>query len=89
MEAGKLARQHFGKDDPAYMPHVSLLYADLLPEMRTASQQHAVQRLFGEGSDYSTLLTDNGFTAEAISLWYTPDDKSLASWKQLAEFPLI
>lgn len=89
MKAGTLARQHFGKDTSDYMPHASLLYADITKEQRTAAQQRAVQRLYGEGSDYSTLLTDNGFQAEAITLWYTPgEDKTLDSWKQLAEFPL-
>lgn len=89
MEAGKLARQQFNMDNVEYMPHASLLYADITPEQRTASQQQAVQRLYGEGSNYSTLLSDNGFTAETIALWYTPaEDKTLASWKQVAEFPL-
>eukprot|EP00878_Enallax_costatus_P008373 GHUV01008752.1.p1 GENE.GHUV01008752.1~~GHUV01008752.1.p1 ORF type:complete len:214 (+),score=46.03 GHUV01008752.1:126-767(+) len=88
MDAGKLARQHFGLESD-YMPHASLLYADIGPEQRTASQQRAIQRLYGEGSDYSTLLTDNGFTADAVTLWFTPvEDKTLASWKQVAVFPL-
>jgi hypothetical protein len=88
MQAGQLARQEFGMEGD-YMPHVSLLYADLEPEAVHQSQQAAVQRLYGEGSNYSTLLTDTGFTADAITVWYTPaEDKSLSSWKQIAEFPL-
>lgn len=88
MQAGQLARQEFGMEGD-YMPHVSLLYADLGPEAVHESHQAAVQRLYGEGSDYSTLLTDMGFTADAITVWYTPaEDKSLSSWKQVAEFPL-
>lgn len=89
MAAGAAAQQAFGKAPADYMPHLSLLYADVDDTARTASQQAAVQRLYGEGSDYKTLLTDNGFVAEAISLWYTPvEDRSLASWKQVAECPL-
>jgi hypothetical protein len=88
MQAGQLSRQEYGMEGD-YMPHVSLLYADLGPEAVHQSQQAAVQRLYGEGSDYSTLLTDTGFTADAITVWHTPaEDKSLSSWKQIAEFPL-
>lgn len=88
MQAGQLARQEFQMEGD-YMPHVSLLYADLSPEATHQSQQAAVQRLYGEGSDYSTLLTDAGFTADAITVWYTPpEDKSLASWTKLAELQL-
>jgi hypothetical protein len=88
MQAGQLARQEYGMEG-AYMPHVSLLYADLGPEVVHQSQQAAVQRLYGEGTDYSTLLTDTGYAADAITVWYTPvEDKSLASWKQVAELQL-
>jgi hypothetical protein len=89
MAAGAAAQQAFDKPAADYMPHLSLLYADVDDAARAASQQAAVQRLYGEGSDYKTLLTDNGFVAEAISLWYTPvEDRTLASWKQVAEVQL-
>jgi ABC-type molybdate transport system substrate-binding protein len=89
MAAGAAAQQAYGKQAAEYMPHLSLLYADVDDAARAASQQAAVQRLYGEGSDYKTLLTDNGFVAEAISLWYTPvEDRTLASWKQVAEVQL-
>jgi hypothetical protein len=89
MAAGAAAAQAYNKPPADYMPHLSLLYADVDDAARSASQQAAVQRLYGEGSDYETLLTDNGFTAEAISLWYTPvEDRTLASWKQVAECQL-
>lgn len=93
MQAGQLARQEFsmeGSSGDAYMPHLSLLYADLGPEAALKAQAAAVQRLYGEGSDYSTLLTDTGFTAKALSVWYTPaEDRSLGSWKQVADLPLL
>lgn len=88
MHAGQLAQQEFGMEGD-YMPHLSLLYASLGPEAMAQAQQAAVQRLYGEGSTYSSLLTDAGFTAEAITVWYTPEeDRSLGSWKQVAELPL-
>lgn len=92
MQAGQLARQEFGMEGSAdaYMPHVSLLYADLDPTAALQAQAAAVQRLYGEGSDYSTLLTDTGFTAQSLSVWYTPaEDRSLGSWKQVADLPLL
>lgn len=89
MAAGVAARQAFGAAGDEYMPHLSLLYADAPPEVRAASQAAATQRLYGEGSGYATLLTDPGFTADALSLWYTPlEDCTCASWAQVAEFPL-
>jgi len=88
MQAGQLARQEFSLEGD-YMPHLSLLYADLGVEAVHQAQQAAVHRLYGEGSNYSTLLTDNGFTVDAVTLWYTPEeDRSLNSWKQIAEFQL-
>lgn len=89
MEAGQLARQQFGMKGGDYMPHLSLLYADLGPEAIHAARQAAVQHLYGEGSDYSTLLIDPGYTAESVTVWYTPtEDRSLGSWQQVAEVPL-
>jgi hypothetical protein len=90
MAAGQAARHAYGVDgDPAYMPHCSLLYADLAPEARAAAAHAAVQRLYGEGASYGTLLTDAGFKADTLTLWHTPvEDTSLASWKQVEEFKL-
>lgn len=89
MQAGATAREQFEMAPAGYMPHLSLLYADLSDEAKAESMRQAVQRLYGDGSSYNTLLTDNGFNAEAISLWYTPvEDKSLGSWVQVAEFAL-
>jgi hypothetical protein len=89
MQAGAVARQQFDMAPTDYMPHLSLLYADLTDEVKAESTRQAVQRLYGDGSSYNTLLTDNGFNAEAITLWYTPvEDKSLGSWVQVAEFAL-
>eukprot|EP00775_Hariotina_reticulata_P008216 gene8216-8408_t len=89
MQAGATAREQFEMAPADYMPHLSLLYADLSDEAKAESMRQALQRLYGDGSSYNTLLMDNGFNAAAISLWYTPvEDKSLASWVQVAEFAL-
>lgn len=90
MQAAALARQHFQMGEAApYMPHLSLLYGDLDNQAKHAAMQQAVQRLYGEGSNYDTLLPDNGFTVDKLSLWYTPiDDRSLSSWVKVADMPL-
>lgn len=93
MEAAAAARAAYGmqqaQDSDDFMPHCSLLYADLQPGQRAAAQAGAVQRLYGEGSGYGTLLLDSGFTADAVTVWHTPpEDRSLASWRQVAEVKL-
>jgi hypothetical protein len=88
-EAGKQAREAFSMQDTPFMPHMSLLYSDIAEEHRGKCAAEAVQRLYGDGSDYSTLLPDNGCSICAVSLWYTPvEDKSLQSWKKLEEWEL-
>lgn len=90
MAAAVTARVAFGEpqgDD--YMPHLSLLYADVDDAARHSAATAALSRLYGENADYGTLLLDPGFTASHISLWYTPaEDRSLASWRRVAEWPL-
>lgn len=65
------------------------MYADIpLPE-REAAAKAAVQRLYGEGSGYTTLLSESGFEVDSIALWYTPtEDKALSTWCQVATFDL-
>ncbi len=71
MHAAAEARKLFSMEQAlgAYMPHLSLLYGDL-PDAdrdRAASQAHA--RLYGEGAGWGTLLIENGFAVDSISLW--------------------
>jgi 2'-5' RNA ligase len=74
---------------PAYMPHLSLLYAPIDPQQRAQAAAEATARLYGPESDYRTLLADDGFDARTVSLWHTPlDDPSLASWRLVAEVAL-
>ncbi|KAI8469818.1 MAG: RNA ligase/cyclic nucleotide phosphodiesterase [Monoraphidium minutum] len=85
------ARAAFGKPEPPapYMPHLSLLYSDASDPDRRDAAAAAVARLWGEAAGYDTLLPDAGFTAASLSLWLTPaEDRSLASWRRVAEFPL-
>ncbi|KAF8068393.1 Wdr35 [Scenedesmus sp. PABB004] len=90
MAAGAAARRTLGAppgDD--FMPHLSLLYAEPTPEARSAAVVAAIGRLYGEAASYDGLLVDAGYAAESLSLWFTPAaDRSLASWEQVAEFPL-
>lgn len=90
MHAATSARAAFGMPESEdYMPHLSLLCADMEDGTRTNAATAAVGRLYGERADYSTLLLDPGFTASYLSLWFTPaDDLSLASWRRVAEWPL-
>jgi hypothetical protein len=39
------------------------------PPLLTQFVAQAHKRLYGEGSDYSTLLVENGFKVDTISLW--------------------
>jgi hypothetical protein len=56
---------------------------------RHAAAAEAVGRLWGEGSGYATLLPESGFDAGAFTVWETPvEDRSLASWRRVAEFKL-
>ncbi|KAJ9515222.1 hypothetical protein QJQ45_002365 [Haematococcus lacustris] len=89
MQAAAAAREAFGMSTGPYMPHLSLLYADLSDADKAKAADSARTRLFGEGQTYDTLLVDPGFTADRLALWSTPtDDKSTASWCLVAEFPL-
>ena len=87
--AGKQARAAFHMQDTPFMPHMSLLYSDIPEQQREKCAAEAVQRLYGEGSDYGTLLPDNGCGIVGLSLWFTPvEDKSLQSWEKLGEWEL-
>mmetsp|Transcript_34080 Transcript_34080/g.86256 ORF Transcript_34080/g.86256 Transcript_34080/m.86256 type:complete len:190 (-) Transcript_34080:418-987(-) len=89
MAAGAAARRAYDMGDKPHMPHLSLLYADLDDAAKDKAASQARARLFGEGSSYSTLLTDPGFTVTHLQVWSTPtDDTSLQSWCKVADVPL-
>ena len=65
-----------------YMPHVSLVYADLDEAQLKAVAEEAVHRLYrGEKGMESELLAETGFWAEDIELWEIDiNDKLLETW---------
>lgn len=69
-----------------YMPHLSLLYADLSEQEKDEAVKGSIARLFGPGS---SKLDAPGFTTQAVALWYTPtEDKTLESWCRIADFEI-
>ncbi|GAX73218.1 hypothetical protein CEUSTIGMA_g671.t1 [Chlamydomonas eustigma] len=90
IHAGDVARKVYSMDTPPYMPHLSLLYSDIPAESRDLAAGQAHKRLYGEGSNYDTLLAETGFTVDSIAVWYTPiEDKSTASWRKIAVVPIV
>ncbi|KMT03865.1 hypothetical protein BVRB_8g188360 [Beta vulgaris subsp. vulgaris] len=72
---------HFGFNrTAAYRPHMSLLYADLTNEMMKKAEERA------------TILDDSianlCFTVNRLALYITDEDKTLKSWKKVAEYEL-
>jgi len=69
--------------NPEYMPHLSLLYADLDEDVKLG-----IAEKLGHGSEGEQLLAE-GFQAMSLVVLRTdPSDKQMTSWEQIAEFPL-
>lgn len=90
MQAGAAAREAYGHDPRSrYMPHLSLLYADIDQQERERVVAEEQQRLFGPGQALLAGDQELGFRVTSLTVWETEEsDKSLVSWRQLAEFPL-
>ncbi|KAL6784018.1 hypothetical protein ACKKBG_A04440 [Auxenochlorella protothecoides x Auxenochlorella symbiontica] len=95
MQAAQEARSSYGKDpNEVYMPHLSLLYADITQEQREAVAQETQARIFPGLLDSIFLQKGDpgvgtGFLADSMSLWRTPtEDKSLNNWELVATIPL-
>lgn len=90
LEAYQLAKDTYGlAEAPPFMPHVSLLYSDIDAKSRGAEAIGARNSLFSEMSEYRLLSKDPGFWAEDLEVWSVDiQDKSLQSWKKIAEFEL-
>ncbi|PSC67618.1 poly(A) RNA polymerase GLD2 [Micractinium conductrix] len=89
MAAGAATRATFNQDPASrYMPHLSLLYSDIDQPERELVAAEQQQRLFGEGG----MLTGgerDGFEVTSLTVWEMEEsDRSLASWRQLADYPL-
>ena len=66
-----------------YMPHMSLLYADF-----EESKKKLISDQVSKGTE-TQLVRSGQFLARSIVVVLTdPNDKSMASWEQIGEFPL-
>ncbi|GLI64324.1 hypothetical protein VaNZ11_007551 [Volvox africanus] len=89
MAAAAAARSVYGMTTPPYMPHLSLLYADLDDTEKAKVVEYETARLYGESSGYDTLLVETGYEVGSLALWYTPtDDETTQSWCLVEEYPL-
>eukprot|EP00873_Tetraselmis_striata_P010874 jgi/Tetstr1/431138/TSEL_020852.t1 len=87
MDAAAAAKAALGLPESPYMPHLSLLYADIDEATRAQVAGEMQQRLYGESQGYDTLLVETGFQASGIALWRTDgEDRSLESWTRLGRF---
>lgn len=90
MAAAAAARRVYGMDALGpYMPHLSLLYAELPEEAKARAVEGEVARLYGEGAGYETLLVEQGFPVETIQVWHTDTaDRDCRTWCLAAEYEL-
>ncbi|GIL52048.1 hypothetical protein Vafri_8012 [Volvox africanus] len=89
MAAAAAARSVYGMTTPPYMPHLSLLYADLDDAEKAKVVEYVTARLYGESSGYDTLLVETGYEVGSLALWYTPTgDETTKSWCLVEEYPL-
>ncbi|KAI9198346.1 hypothetical protein LWI28_014367 [Acer negundo] len=74
---------HFGYcNSRPYMPHLSLLYADLMDDEKIKAQEKA--------NALDDSIDKLSFPITRLALWKTdPGDKTLKSWEKVAECNLI
>ncbi|KAL4420042.1 hypothetical protein ABPG77_007481 [Micractinium sp. CCAP 211/92] len=89
MQAGAATREAYGQDPTGrYMPHLSLLYADISTKERERVAAEEQRRLFG-GEQPLLAGEELGFDVTSLTVWETEEsDKSLNSWRMLAEYEL-
>ncbi|XP_050370576.1 cyclic phosphodiesterase-like [Argentina anserina] len=82
MEASASCCGHFGYNrSTPYMPHLSILYADLSEEDKKKAQEKA--------SILDESITSLRFLVTRLALYKTdPEDKTLKSWEKIAECTL-
>ncbi|EFJ50788.1 hypothetical protein VOLCADRAFT_120612 [Volvox carteri f. nagariensis] len=89
MAAAAAARSVYGMTTPPYMPHLSLLYADMDDAEKAKVVEYETGRLYGESSGYDTLLVETGYEVDSFTLWYSPiEDRTTRSWCLVEEYPL-
>ncbi|EOA18643.1 hypothetical protein CARUB_v10007217mg [Capsella rubella] len=78
MEAGEHCKNHFnGSTNTPYMPHLSLLYAELTEEEKKKAQEKAYT--------LDNTLDGLSFRLNRIALYKTDiEDKTLESWERVA-----
>ncbi|OVA01476.1 hypothetical protein BVC80_505g12 [Macleaya cordata] len=83
MEASLHCTNHFGYySSIPYMPHLSLLYADLTEE----EKQRAKEKAEALDENFSSL----SFTISRLALHKTDtEDKTLKSWEKVSEYDLV
>lgn len=79
MEAGAHCTGHFGyKSSNSYMPHLSILYADLTEEEKKRAQEKA--------NSLDESINSLSFPITRLALYKTDtEDKTLKSWEKVAE----
>jgi len=87
MEAARVARQVVGLPPALYMPHLSLLYAELPERDRQAVAAAAHAMLFEEGGGGLEEVR-KPFVVDRVHLWETPSGNT-SSWCRVAEFELV
>lgn len=84
MRAATIAREVFKMESVLgpYMPHLSLVYADMTDEEKVNAVQDIELRLLGSDQAKKKLKLEGlGFASGKVSVWYTPtEDKTLESW---------
>ncbi|KAL9232210.1 hypothetical protein vseg_007346 [Gypsophila vaccaria] len=81
METSAHCRKHFGyTSDAPYMPHMSLLYANLTNE----ENQKALEKVNALDEEIGNL----SFSIDRLELWITDSNQTLSSWEKVSEFHL-
>ncbi|KAI3741619.1 hypothetical protein L1987_59293 [Smallanthus sonchifolius] len=82
METGANCWAHFGYESPTpYMPHLSILYADLTEEEKKRAQQKA--------NTLDESIESLNFPITRLALYKTDtEDKTLKSWEKVTEISL-
>ncbi|KAF5833605.1 cyclic phosphodiesterase-like protein-domain-containing protein [Dunaliella salina] len=90
MEAAAIARHECGMDPAGpYMPHLSLLYADLDDKTKEEVAAASQSRLFNGQED--TQVPAQSYPVKSLTLWHTPPGSkpTLSNWKKVASFPVV
>jgi hypothetical protein len=88
MQAATIARRVFKMERllGPYMPHLSLIYADMTEQEKDDAVTSSELRLLVASNEAKRKFKVEGFSSEKVSIWYTPtEDKTLESWCWIAD----